>query len=91
MAMMDHFRHVIDVRVLARYVVELTFEGEERRVIDLEPLLEGPAFDELKDDYERFRQIGVDEEIATIAWPNGADISPRTLYARSRPSVPAAG
>lgn len=80
----------MDVRVLARYVVELTFEGGERRVIDLEPLLEGPAFDALKSDYDLFRQVHVDDEIATIAWPNGADITPRALYVRSRPSTPAA-
>lgn len=86
---MDHFKHVEAVRVLARYVVELTFAGGERRVIDLEPFLDGPALDPLKDDYELFRQVEVDEEIATIVWPNGADISPRTLYVRSRPSVPA--
>lgn len=86
---MEHFRHVTGVRVLSRYVVELEFEGDERRVIDLEPLLEGPVFDELLADYDLFRQVTVDPDIATIAWPNGADISPRTLYARSRPSVPA--
>jgi hypothetical protein len=87
--MMEHFQRVTAVRILARYVVELTFEGGERRVIDLEPLLVGPAFEELVSDYEAFCRVRVDDEIATIAWPSGADISPRTLYARSRPSVPA--
>lgn len=86
---MEPFKHVSDVRVLGRYVVELEFEGRERRVVDLEPLLVGPAFDELLGDYTLFLQVRVDPEIGTIAWPNGADLSPRTLYARSRPSVPA--
>jgi hypothetical protein len=86
---MEPFKHVPSVRVLGRYIVELAFEGDERRVIDLEPLLEGPAFDELLADHELFRRVEVDPEIATIAWPNGADLSPRTLYAHSRPSVPA--
>ena len=82
---------VIDVtaaRVLARYVVELTFETGETRVIDLEPLLQGPVFQPLVDDYALFRQLRVDPEAGTIVWPNGADISPRTLYLRSRDIVP---
>jgi len=82
---------VIDVtaaRVLARYVVELTFETGEIRVIDLEPLLQGPVFQPLVDDYALFKQFRVDPEAGTIVWPNGADISPRTLYRRSRDIVP---
>jgi len=38
---------VTDVRVLARYVVELTFADGSERVIDLEPLLWGPMFEPL--------------------------------------------
>jgi hypothetical protein len=89
MALMEPFKHVTGVRVLGRYVVELEFEGAERRIADLEPLMDGPAFEELLDDYELFHQVKVDPDIATIAWPNGADLSPRTLYAMSQPSVPA--
>lgn len=82
---------VIDVtaaRVLARYVVELTFETDETRVIDLEPLLQGPVFQPLVDDYALFKQLRVDPQAGTIVWPNGADISPGTLYRRSRDIVP---
>jgi hypothetical protein len=80
---------VTDVRVLARYVVEVTFADGSVRVIDLEPLLWGPMFKPLVADYSLFRQIDVDPEAGTIVWPNGADISPRTLYAGSKPAVPA--
>lgn len=38
---------VTGVRVLARYVVELTFADGSERVIDLEPLLWGPMFEPL--------------------------------------------
>lgn len=82
---------VVDVtaaRVLARYVVELTFETGETRVIDLEPLLHGPIFQPLVDDYALFKRLQVDPEAGTVVWPNGADISPRTLYRRSRDIVP---
>jgi hypothetical protein len=60
--MMAPFKHVTDVEVLARYFVELTFDGEERRVVDLEPLLEGPAFEHLKQDYELFCAVRADED-----------------------------
>jgi hypothetical protein len=80
---------VTSVRVLARYIVELTFENGETKVIDLEPLLEGPVFDPLTRDYGLFTQVRVDPEAGTVVWPNGADVSPRTLYAESKPAVPA--
>jgi hypothetical protein len=80
---------VTGVRVLARYVVELTFANGSERVIDLEPLLWGPMFEPLVSDYDLFRQVTVDPDAGTIVWPNGADISPRTLFAESRPTVPA--
>ena len=79
---------VTGVRVLARYVVELTFVDEDVRVIDLEPLLRGPIFQPLVGDYRLFRQVRVDPEAGTIVWPNGADISPRTLYTESKSAVP---
>ena len=80
---------VANVRVLLRYVVELDFADGETRVIDLEPFLWGEMFDPLGADYELFRQVRVDPEAGTIVWPNGADLSPRTLYAESKPAVPA--
>ncbi|MGH9226768.1 MAG: DUF2442 domain-containing protein [Acidimicrobiales bacterium] len=80
---------VTGVRVLARYVVELTFADGDARVIDRERLLWGPMFDPLVADYGLFRRVRVDREAGTIVWPNGADISPRTLYAESKPAVPA--
>ena len=80
---------VTGVRVLARYVLELTFDNGEVRMIDLEPDLRGEIFEPLKADYSLFCQVRVDPEAATIVWPNGADYSPRTLYAESKPVVPA--
>lgn len=80
---------VTDVRVLARYVVELTFADGDVRVIDLEPMLWGEMFEPLKADYESFQHVKADPDADTIVWPNGADLSPRTLYAESKPAVPA--
>jgi hypothetical protein len=80
---------VTGVRLLARYVVELTFEDGAVKVIDLEPRLWGEMFDPLTQDYQLFRQVSVDPTGGTICWPNGADLSPRMLYAEVKATVPA--
>jgi hypothetical protein len=85
---MQTINDVTAVRVLSRYVVELTFEAGDVRVLDLGPYLEGPAFEPLRQDHALFRQVRADPEAGTIVWPNGADISPTTPFARSRPAVP---
>lgn len=77
---------VIHVEVLHDRVVRLTFENGEVRDIDLAPLLWGPAFAGLAEDDDLFNQVEVDAEAGTIVWPNGADISPHTLYTVSKPA-----
>ncbi len=80
---------VTDVRVLARYIVELRFEDGALKVIDLEPHLWGEMFAPLTDDYEMFCQVAVDDRAGTIVWPGGADLSPRMLYADAKAVTPA--
>jgi len=80
---------VVSAHVLSRYVVELTFADGSVRVIDLEPMLWGEMFEPLRADYALFRALSVDAQAGTISWPTGADLSPRTLYAESKPAVPA--
>ena len=80
---------VTNVRILARYVVQLTFADGSERVIDLEPLLWGPTYEPLLTDYSLFCEVTVDPDAGTVVWPSGADISPRTLFAESTPTVPA--
>ena len=79
---------VTGVRVLSRYILELTFDTGEVKVLDVEPLLNGPIFAELRRDYGLFRRVQVDDEAGTVVWPNGADLSPHTLYSRARDAVP---
>ena len=79
---------VTGVRVLARYVLELTFDTGETRVIDVEGWLTGPMFGPLVADYSMFKAVRADAAAGTIVWPNGADLSPSTLYAASKPVVP---
>lgn len=86
----DPIIDVVEVEVLGRYIVEMTFEDGTVKVLDLEPYLWGEVFEPLLEDYELFTQVQVDPQAGTITWPNGADISPRRLYQEARPKVPAA-
>lgn len=75
--------------MLARYILELTFDTGEVRVLDFERLMWGPVFEPLLADYDLFLQVTADPEIGTITWPaTGADWAPEELYAKSRPAVP---
>ncbi len=81
--------NVTDVRVLARYVVELTFDTGEVKVLDLEPMLWGPVFEPILADYDLFRQVRADPDSGTIVWPNGEDWAPDELYTKAKPAIPA--
>lgn len=63
----------------AAYVVRIVFADGEVRDVDLEPILDGPVFEPLRDRAE-FTKVYVDPETHTVAWPNGADLDPDVLY-----------
>jgi hypothetical protein len=72
-----HF--VKEVKFISGYKLLLTFEDGVRKLVDMEPHLEGEIFEPLKDvDY--FKTVRVNPDIDTIAWENGADFSPDFLY-----------
>lgn len=83
------FVDVSDVRVLTRYVLEMTFSNGQTRVLDVEPFLWGLAFEPLLASYPTFCLVRADPEAGTIVWPNGADLAPEMLFERSKPAVPA--
>ena len=69
---------VTKAKYVSGYLIEVKFNDGTKKVIDFEPWLTGPIFRPLKDkDY--FKKFFIDGP--TIAWPNGADIAPETLYA----------
>ena len=68
------------------YRIHVTFNDHSEDTIDFRDWLNGPVFKPLKDP-KRFRRFFLDG--GTIAWPNGADIAPETLYrAMSNRRVP---
>jgi hypothetical protein len=66
---------VIAVEAKENYRAKIMFADGYTAELDLRPALRGPAFQPLLDE-RVFRQMKI--EYDTIAWPNGADISPET-------------
>jgi hypothetical protein len=59
------------------YRIHLTFNDNSEKTIDFRQWLDGPVFEPLRDP-NYFRSFFL--EGGTVAWPNGADIAPETLY-----------
>ncbi|MFN8634958.1 MAG: DUF2442 domain-containing protein [Chloroflexota bacterium] len=61
--------------------IRLVFNDGVESTADFSPWLDGPIFAPLRstDYFQRFFLDG-----GTVAWPNGADIAPETLYASAK-------
>ena len=66
---------VTDVEYMGDYSLLCWFNNGQIKMVDLEPLLKYPMFEELKDKTQ-FVQFGLD---GTLFWANGADIAPEYL------------
>ncbi len=72
---------VIRAEYRGEYRVHLGFNDGVESTVDFSQWLQGPIFEPLKDTdfFQRFFLEG-----GTVAWPNGADIAPETLYERAK-------
>ena len=73
---------VKQVRPLANYQLELTFENGEQRIFDARPYLQKGVFVRLQD-RAAFRAARV--VAGSVEWPGELDLSYDTLYLESRP------
>ncbi len=65
--------------IVGAYVLRVEFDDGTAQTIDFEPVLAGELFGPLRDP-TLFRQVGLDPEMHTLVWPNGADFDPATLH-----------
>ena len=70
--------YVNNLHVLEAYLLELRFEDQTIKVVDLQPFL-GQGISAQLLDHDYFRQVEIDSG-GGIAWPNGYDFCPNFLY-----------
>ena len=70
------------VEYLGGNTIRASFSNGRCGVADLEPLLQGPLLAPLRAPHD-FRGFELNQELGTIAWPNGADLAPEAIYFRA--------
>ncbi len=73
------FLHITEAKYVEDYKLEVLFNNGQKGIADLSDALNGPMFEVLKNKSE-FLSFTVDDELETIAWPNGADLAPEYIY-----------
>lgn len=70
---------VMEARYVKGYILWLRFRDGTRGEIDLEPALNGPMLEPLRDPVF-FRRFAIHPVFQTLVWPNGADLAPEYLH-----------
>jgi hypothetical protein len=73
-------KKVISVKPLDNYMLQIEFDSKEVRFFDVKPYLGFGIFAELKNE-NYFNDVRT--SLDSIAWKNGQDFSPETLYLKS--------
>jgi hypothetical protein len=82
--------HVTGVEVIGEYRLRLTFDDGTVGDVDFTGREWKGVFEPLRDPHF-FARVFVDRGGGTIAWPNGVDMAPETLYERARENPVADG
>ena len=70
---------ILEVRVSGPHTLRLTFSDGTTKQVKVNPLLDGPIFEPLRDP-AYFARVTLDATCGTVVWPNGADFAPEALY-----------
>lgn len=68
---------VVNAEYRDGYRIHVVFNDGSENTVDFRLWLDGPVFEPVKD-IEYFKRFFLDG--GTIAWPNGADVAPETIY-----------
>jgi hypothetical protein len=77
---------VISAKHAGGYRVWMRFHDGLEGEVDLSDVLWGPVFEPLKS-VDEFAKVYVEPEWHTLAWPNGADLAPESLYDRLKSAL----
>ena len=71
------FLEVSNAEYIRDYLLKITFNTGEIKLVDLQNSLQGPVFEPLKDK-NFFKQFSI--HYNTVEWGNGADFAPEYLF-----------
>ncbi len=71
---------VIIVKYLKDYLLKITFNDNNTKVIDMKSYVGGDGVFKPLADIEYFKKVKLDQVGNTICWENGADMCPDVLY-----------
>ena len=82
---MWNLNDVIEIQYMSGYSYHIVFDDHTSAIVDFSEYLDyGPMFAPLRN-LDCFRNARI--EGGTIAWPNGADIAPETLYEKCQQAM----
>jgi hypothetical protein len=84
---MSFLPSIVQAEYRGGYRIHVVFNDGSENTVDFSNWLKGPVFEPLKD-IHYFKRFFLDG--GTVAWPNGADVAPETIYdapGRSRPAT----
>jgi len=71
--------HVRRFEIVGAYTLQIEFDDRTQQTIDFQPILAGELYGPLRD-RALFDRVGIDPEVRTLVWPNGADFDPAVLH-----------
>ena len=74
------YSYAIDVKYIAGYELEVTFESGEKGTVDLKGFVRKSGVFSRFSDMDYFKKVFVHKELGVLCWPGDVDIAPETIY-----------